>query len=135
MRRADRLTAMAGILLLVIMAITMFSAEPCWSAENEEPTGSEVMADKMLADLSDEEIRQLIIESDDEVRQLLIEGLKEEALSSEASPRKMKGPAFFLSRLLRALSSQHDDSENEVRALFSSLPTMWSDLYRVFVKL
>ena len=53
----------------------------------------------------------------------------------EPAPRKMKGPAFILSRLLRVMSSEHDDSEDEVRALFSALPTMGSDLYRVFVKL
>lgn len=122
-------------MLLLTTAIAVFSIEPCLSAENLKSAGSEAMADKMKADLSEEEIRQLIIESDDEVRELLIEGLKEDALSNELSPRKMKGPALLFSRLLRVMRNQHDDSEDEVRALFSSFPTLGPDLYKVFIKL
>ena len=73
--------------------------------------------------------------SDEQVRQLLIEELKKDLQVEESAPQQMKGPALLFSRLLRVLRSQHDDSEDEVRALFSSLPAVGPDLYRVFVKL
>ncbi len=73
--------------------------------------------------------------SDEQVRQLLIEELRKEALADPPDLHKMKGPAFFLSRLLNLLSNEHDDSKNEVKALFASLPEMGPDLHRVFVKL
>lgn len=73
--------------------------------------------------------------SDEQVRQLLIEELKKDVEVEEPAPQQMKGPALLFSRLLRVLRSQHDDSEDEVRTLFSSLPMLGPDLYRVFVKL
>ena len=98
--------------------VQLFAAEQSTSGQESESV------DSLMAGLSDEQVRELLIEE-----------LKKDIEEEEVGPQKMKGPAFILSRLLRVMSSQHDDSEDEVRALFSSLPTMGSDLYRVFVKL
>jgi hypothetical protein len=73
--------------------------------------------------------------SDEQVRQLLIEELRKDDAVTEAEPEKMKGPAHFLARLLGIMTRGHNDSTDEVRALFGAFATMGPDLYRVFVKL
>ncbi len=111
-------------LVLLTAGALLFFAGPLCSANSAAEEEAEAQVDKMMAGLSDEQVRGLLIEE-----------LKKDIEEEEVGPQKMKGPAFILSRLLRVMSSQHDDSEDEVRALFSSLPTMGSDLFRVFVKL
>ena len=111
-------------LVLLTAGALLFYAGPVSSAETAAEKEAEAKVDKMMAGLSDEQVRGLLIEE-----------LKRDIEEEEVGPQKMKGPAFILSRLLRVMSSQHDDSEDEVRALFGSLPTMGADLYRVFVKL
>jgi hypothetical protein len=124
MRRTDRLLPRVLFLVLLTAGLLLFFNGQVHSAEASESEEAEANVDKMMAGLSDEQVRELLIEE-----------LKKKIEEEEVGPQKMKGPAFILSRLLRVMSSQHDDSEDEVRALFSSLPTMGSDLYRVFVKL
>ena len=94
---------------------------PSLTAAEEE---SAAQVDKMLAGLSDEQVRQLLIAE-----------LKKDIEAEEVDPQQMKGPAFFLARLLNLMTRGHDDNTDEVRNLFGALDTMGSDLYRVFVKL
>ena len=124
MRRTERSLLKVFFLTLLTAGLLLSFNGEVYSAEAAESEKSEANVDKMMAGLSDEQVRGLLIEE-------LTKDIEEE----EVGPQKMKGPAFLLSRLLRVMRSQHDDSEDEVRALFSSLPTMGSDLYRVFVKL
>jgi len=123
MRGTARSIAKLLFPLLLTVTFLLCSAGFCLSAEASDSAADANVHD-MMAGLTDEQVRQLLIEE-----------LKKDIEEEGVGPQKMKGPAFILSRLLRVMNSQHDDSEDEVRALFSSLPTMGSDLYRVFVKL
>ncbi len=104
--------------------LLIFSGGPLCPVPAAAEEESAAQVDKMLAELSDEQVRQLLIEE-----------LKKDAAVAEAEPDKMKGPAFFLARLLGIMTKEHDDNTEEVRALFGTLDTMVPDLYRVFVKL
>lgn len=92
------------------------------AAAAEEESAAQV--DKMMAELSDEQVRQLLIDE-----------LKKDIEAEEGDTQQMKGPAFFLARLLNIMTRGHDDNTDEVRNLFGALDTMGPDLYRVFVKL
>lgn len=124
MRRTERSLPKVFFLALLSAGLLLFFTGQVHSAEATESKESEASVDKMMAGLSDEQVRELLIEE-----------LKKDIEEEEVSPQKMKGPAFLFSRLLRIMRSQHDDSEDEVRALFNSFPTLGPDLYRVFVKL
>lgn len=125
MRKADHLIPswiFVTILSSCLLFISAGLSPPVEAAANS--ADSNVAVAELMAGLSDEQVRQLLIDE-----------LKKDAEVEEFAPQKMKGPAFLLSRLLRVMRSQHHDSESEVSALFSSLPTMGPDLYKVFVKL
>ena len=123
MRGTNRSILRFFILSLLTAGLLLCSAPLCSTrAADSDTAGSSV--GEMMAGLSDEQVRQLLIEE-----------LKKDAQVDEPDPQKMKGPALLFSRLLRAMSNEHDESEDEVRALFSSLPLLGPDLYRVFVKL
>ncbi len=92
------------------------------AAATEEESAAQV--DKKLAELSDEQVRQLLIDE-----------LKKDIEAEEEGTQQMKGPAFFLARLLNIMTRGHDDNTDEIRNLFGALDTMGPDLYRVFVKL
>ena len=124
MRRTDRLLPRVLFLVLLTAGLLLFFNGQVHSAEVSESEKSEAKVDKMMAGLSDEQVRELLIEE-----------LKKDIEEEEVGPQKMKGPAVLLSRMLRLMNSQHGDSEDEVRAMFSSLPTLGPDLYRVFIKL
>lgn len=111
-------------LALLTAGVLLFFTGPVCSAEEATSGEAEAQVDKMMAGLSDEQVRELLIEE-----------LKKDIEGEEVGPQKMKGPALILSRLLRVMRSQHDNSEDEVSALFSSLPTLGPDLYKVFIKL
>lgn len=123
MSRTDRrsLPVFAALLLAVLLVLAGLAPVVGESAA-AEPTDASV--EQMMAGLSDEEVRQLLIEE-----------LRKEALAGKGESQQMKGPAFFLSRLLYLLSNEHDENKNEIEALFASLPAMGPDLHRVFVKL
>ena len=106
----------AGLLL-------SFAGQVC-VAETAAMEESKASIDEMMAGLSDEQVRQLLIEE-----------LRKDAAVSEVEPDKMKGPAHFLARLLAIMTRGHDDNTDEVRALFGASANVGPDLYRVFVKL
>ena len=124
MRGTNRSILRFFILSLLTSGFLLISSAPLWSAEAAESGTSVSSVEETMAGLSDEQVRQLLIEE-----------LKKDVQVEEPTPHKMKGPALLFSRLLRVMRSQHDDSEDEVRVLFSYLPTLGPDLYRVFVKL
>ena len=125
MRPNDRLIPSPVITLLLSLTALLLSTGYCLSdsqAANESPPVANV--ESMMAGLSDEQVRQLLIDE-----------LKKDAEIEELSPQQMKGPAFFLSRLLSIISRGHDENTGEVRAMFGSFSTMGPDLYKVFIKL
>ena len=123
MSRTDRWVLSLPAVLLVT-ALLLLSGPLLENSSSAEAPQSGATVEQMMAGLSDEQVRQLLIDE-----------LKKEALPADAASQQMKGPAFFLDRLLKLLSSGQEDSRNEVKALFSFLPTVGPDLYRVFVKL
>ena len=102
----------------------LFSVGFCPSAEASDSADSDGNVEQMMAGLSDEQVRQLLIDE-----------LKKDAEAEELDPEKMKGPAYFLARLLGVMSREHDDNKEEVSTLFGSFSTMGPDLYKVFIKL
>ena len=124
MRRTARSIAKLLFPLLLTVNFLLFSTGFCLSADLSDSAAADANVQEMMAGLTDEQVRQLLIDE-----------LKEGVLAEEPSPQKMKGPAVLLSRMLQLMSSQHGESEDEVRAMFSSLPTLGPDLYRVFIKL
>ncbi len=123
MSRTDRwIPSLTAVLL--VTALVLLSGLLLNDVQAAEPAQSGATVEQMMAGLSDEQVRQMLIDE-----------LKKEVQPADAAAEQMKGPAFFLARLLNLLSSGHEDSSNEVRALFASFPTMGPDLYRVFVKL
>ena len=124
MKRTTR--SLPGVFLLALLTsglLLAFTAPPS-VVQATKSEKSEANIDKMMAGLSDEQVRQLLIEE-----------LKKETEAEEVDPDNIKGPAFFLSRLLSIMTRGHDENTNEVRTLFDSFPTMGPDLYRVFIKL
>jgi len=95
-------------------------------AATSSPTSeSEQSVESLLAGLSDEQVRQLLIDE-----------LKEDAASDmDPDPQRMKGPGAFLSRILRILSSEHDDNEDQFGDLWAGVPRVLPDLYKVFITL
>ena len=123
-KRADRWTARTLTGLLFTAVLLVFCAGTCHSEQGTDTAESNGGVDQMMAGLSDEQVRQLLLEE-----------LKKDSQLEEAGPQQMKGPAFFLARLLNVLSSGHDDNKEEVRVLFGSFSTLGPELYRVFIKL
>ena len=127
MKRTTR--SLPGVFFLALLTsglLLAFTAPPSvvQAAKSEK---SEANIDKMMAGLSDEQVRQLLIEE-----------LKKETEAEEVdpdNPDNIKGPAFFLSRLLSIMTRGHDENTDEVRALFGSFSTLGPELYRVFIKL
>jgi hypothetical protein len=123
MRSSPSLFKLLFPALLAAGLLLSFAGQACM-AETAAMEESGASIDKMMAGLSDEQVRQLLIEE-----------LRKDSAITEVEPDKMKGPAHFLARLLAIMTRGHDDNTDEVKALFAAFPTMGPDLYRVFVKL
>ena len=124
MKRTDRSIPKLILPLLLTTTFLLFSVGFCPSAEASDSADSDANVESMMAGLSDEQVRQLLIDE-----------LKKDAEIEELSPQQMKGPAVFLSRLLSIMSRGHAENTGEVRAMFGSFSTMGPDLYKVFIKL
>ena len=73
--------------------------------------------------------------SDEQVRQMLIEELKADAQAQEPGERQMKGPAYILADILKSLSNEQDANEDQIKNLLRQIPNVGPDLYKVFIKL
>lgn len=82
-------------------------------------------AEKILAPLSDEQVR----------RMLLTELQRELVPQVPSETEQMRGPAAVFDTLLKVFSSEHDENEDRFRHLWSSLPQILPDLNRTFSKL
>jgi hypothetical protein len=76
--------------------------------------------------------------SDEQVRQLLIEELQEDALAESESfsfEPEFTGPGAPLEILLNELNDEAGQSDNQLRKLFTAAPNLLADLYKIFVSL
>ena len=76
--------------------------------------------------------------SDEQVRQLLIEELQKDALAESESfsfEPEMTGPGAALEILLNELNDEAGQSDNKLRKLFTAVPNLFPDLYKIFVSL
>jgi len=120
---------LAVLLMILILPNEASQAE----AQNYDSASSQAQStstagtgvEKLLAGLSDEQVRQLLIDE-----------LKEDATSQiDPDPRRMKGPGAFLSRILSILSSEHDANEDQFGDLWAGVPRVLPDIYKVFIAL
>lgn len=74
--------------------------------------------------------------SDEQVRQMLIAELQSDAMEDQYSEKqKMVGPAGIFHRLLNKFSGEHDDNEEQFSKLWSGIPKVIPDLHKVFLTL
>ncbi len=76
--------------------------------------------------------------SDEQVRKLLIEELKKNSASSQSKSvlsNEIPGPGAFFGELLQSLTQKSDSSEIKVRQLLASIPDVVPDLKKVFLSL
>ena len=125
MNRLFRFTAPLLFGVTICFSLACFSLVPVLAAEQETTHQDSASVDSLMAGLSDEQVRQMLIEELEE----------DAAASQEVDPQRMKGPAYVLSRLLRALSSEHQENEDQLETLFAGIPDVLPDLYKVYLTL
>lgn len=124
MKRLTRDVAAAFCLATLLLCTILLMQSSCFAAGTPGLSQTEQKVDRTLASLSDEQVRQMLIAE-----------LKKDAAAEEPDYDRMKGPAYILSRMLNGLSNEHDENEDELKALFNGIPQVLPDLYRVFIKL
>ncbi len=124
MQRFAHHAALTIGLVALFFAVTLFHPPFSAAAGSKEATPAGGNAEQLMAGLSDEQVRKMLIDE-----------LKKDAGQSEPEYDQMKGPASFLSTMLNSLSSGQDEDEDQLKALFSGIPNVLPDLYRVFIKL
>ena len=115
-----------------IMLFALFWCKPASASTAQQPepadkAASQEAAKTMLANLSN-----------DQIRQLLIDELQKDAGAnpqSSTTTTEVKGPATFLARLLNTLDRESVQSENQLEAIHAAIPKIVPDLYKVFVSL
>lgn len=123
MRRPDRFFSLAVSVLLTV-AVVIAAPVMSWSAISEKTAAPAGDIEKMMAGLSDEQARQLLLDE-----------LRKEAQAEAPAAEQIRGPASFLAKMLSTLSGGHDNTMDQIGTLFSSFPKMGPDLYKVFIKL
>jgi len=76
--------------------------------------------------------------SDEQVRQLLIEELKKDAAAKDESfslESEIDGPGAPFARVLKSLESESVQSEHNLEYLWAGIPNFIPDLYKTFVAL
>jgi len=121
-----------SIRLIVLCVLTWFAGTVCLDGEicfaagsQKETVQATESVEHLLAGLSDEQVRQLLIDE-----------LKKTSETEElSSPGQMKGPAFVLSRMLSKLSSGQENNKNQIATLLGFTPDVLPDLYKTFTML
>ena len=90
-----------------------------------ESTGQPQEVESLMAGLSDEQVRQMLI----------TELQKDVQGDQYTQQQKMVGPAGMFHRLLKRLSSEHDDNEEQYSKLWEGIPNVIPDLHKVFLTL
>ncbi len=124
MQRFAHQAALTICFAALLFATSLFHPPFSPAADTNEVTAAGEKADHVMAGLSDEQVRKMLIDE-----------LKKDAKLSEPDYDQMKGPASLLSVMLNSLSSGQDEDEDQLKALFNGIPNVLPDLYRVFIKL
>ena len=115
------------LFLVVILLAGILSASLLSAAESNPavPADDSAGIESIMAGLSDEQVRQMLIEE-----------LKTTAMEEEYTQQQtMVGPAGIFQRILRKLSGEHDDNEEQIRNLWRGIPNVFPDLRKVFLTL
>ena len=123
-RTVQRLPIWIAIFSLIVSCLLISGAISLAAEQSAETAQSEANVESMMAGLSDEQVRQLLIDE-----------LQKDAEAEAVSPQQMKGPAFLLSRMLRALNSEHNENADQVKTLLDGFPNIAPDLYKSFIML
>jgi small-conductance mechanosensitive channel len=116
--------AMVCVLVFIFCQSIVFSMaqEP---GKSDTASASETSVDTLLAGLSDEQVRQMLLTE-----------LKKEASNEQSSGNKdIGGPGEIFGTMLKVLSSETDDSERRLQQLWAGIPNILPDLYKVFLAL
>ena len=124
MKRIAQYSAIAFCFVTLFLGTSLFQPQHSCAAGSANLTPAEEKVDHLMAGLSDEQVRQMLIAE-----------LKKDSDLAEPGFDNMKGPASILSRSLGGLSSGHDANQDELKGLFSKIPQLLPDLYKVFIKL
>lgn len=119
-------TLLAGILLLPYQqgaAAQLGNTAPKTASQQVTTTDTGTVTD-MMAGLSDEQVRKLLIQE-----------LQKDAQSLQPEGTNIKGPGSLFHHLLKTLSQKHDQEESQFRTLWSGAPKILPDLEHVFIKL
>lgn len=118
LQRVCAFCRLLALCLLLAGAVSTYAADP------DAPGSADARTESLMAGLSDEQVRQLLIQE-----------LRADAQAQEPDDQQLKGPAVFLARLLIALSDEHDGNRDQIRHLFGGFPQVGPDLYKVFLSL
>ena len=102
------------------------TAQAASEKPEETPTVSKTTT-SLIATLSDEQVRKLLIEE--------LQRNNASSLSNSVLSHEVPGPGAFFGGLLQSLTQKSDSSEKEVRQLLTSIPDVFPDLKRVFLSL
>lgn len=94
------------------------------ASQTSTPPSTEINVSQMLATLSDEQVRQMLIEE-----------LKKDIPTEQSSDREFSGPGSVFSALLNAMSSGHDENKSQFDQLLSGIPKIIPDLKEVYRQL
>lgn len=116
----------ASLLLLLCFFVSGNLLAKEAAAEPQDKTDSSSSIHATLSAMSDEQVRQLLI---DELQ-------KDAAAANESSSIDLnQGTGAPLIWMLDTLNSEADQSENQLRKLWQGIPNLLPDLYKVFVSL
>ncbi len=131
-------------LLFVLLFTLFFSliAEAVYTTQNlqageQQPPPAEAAASELPETYTKTDVASLLAElSDEQVRRLLIEELqKGTTKETQPVPHGARGPGAFLSNILQSLSNETEDSENDFANLWDTIPNLIPDLKKVFITL
>ena len=116
---------LATVCALVLCQSVVYSGARENRKDTDVTSSSGTRIDALLAGLSDEEVRQMLLAE-----------LKKTANSEEQkTDQEIGGPGEIFGNMLGALSSQTDRSERRLQRLWAGIPNVFPDLYKVFLAL
>ena len=134
MRQLKKTSRALVLPLFFFFSITTFIQSPVHAAAQGDGSGYQE-SEELTNSSSESRINETLAGlSDERVRQMLIEELKKDALEKEAASSGM-GPGAILGYLLRSLSNKADDSEDQLKRFWAGIPNVFPDLYKVFINL
>ncbi len=137
-----RQTPLSHIISLFVSIFLLCAVNTALSSDSPNTTESSTVTSSDPQQLpetyTENEATGILAElSDEQVRHILLEELRKNAEKTEDDPTSSatKGPVAFLSNILQSLSNETEDSENELAKLWAATPNVIPDLIKVFIAL